>query len=131
MDEVARFLQGHRATLLRYLDGKAPERPGEPDALAYVQGVLDEWMEQFCGRRLPEASRRERAFWFALYQLEELELAGVREAESVDPFEGMMMENLACVREVLRSGSDLPSQFYATRPGELEALDEPAVIGRE
>lgn len=131
MDEVARFLEEHRVTLLRYLDGKAPAKPGEPDPLAYIQNVLDEWTALFYGRRLPQPSRRERAFWYALYQLEELELAGVREGECVDPFEGMMMENLACVREVLRDGTDLPSQFFATRPGELETLDEPVLIGRE
>ena len=117
MDEVARFIETHRTLLLRYLDGKAPADSREPAARDYVRGVLDEWITRFASRRLPEPGRAERTFWFALYQLEEL--GGVDARKLVDPFERLMLDDLECVRELLRTGSDLPARFFATRPGEL------------
>ncbi|MCJ7558531.1 MAG: hypothetical protein MUP90_16680 [Gammaproteobacteria bacterium] len=117
MDDIKTFFQGQRSTLLRYLDGQAPQTPDEPGALEYVYGVLDEWSQKFSGRELPAPCLRERTFWFALYQLEELVENPVR--GDLDPYEGFLLENLAVVRELLRTWSELPDKYYATRPGEI------------
>jgi hypothetical protein len=109
-----RFIDRHRLSLLRYLDGKAPEAAEEPDALAYVESVLEAWQEAFGESHLADPSPEERTFWFALYQLEELvEMPGPH----VDPYEKCLMEALIEVRELLRYGRALPEhRFMATRP---------------
>ena len=122
MDEIAAFLQHHRSSLLRYLDGEAPRKPGDPDALDFVYSVLDDWAAKFNGRRLPEPCLRERTFWFALYQLEELGDIGGRDI--VDPYELLMLDNLKIVREALRNNADLPAGCFATRPGESIGEDD-------
>lgn len=122
MDDVRRFLSYHRARLLRYLDEIAPEGSEEPDALRYIEEVLVEWS------RLPDDAKRvppdrvERTFWFALYSLEEL----VEDPPSggLDPYEAILLEKLATVRELLRRGNELPAGHHATRPGELDLEDD-------
>ena len=110
------FLARHRPVLLRYLDGTAPARASaeEPDALGYVERVLTEWHELFEDAELADPDPKERTFWYALYQLEELaELPGPH----IDPFEKLLMENLVEVRELLRHQQPLPDhRFMATRP---------------
>lgn len=83
-------------------------------AIAYVESVLTEWHEKFRGKPIGEADARERTFWSALYQFEELaELAGCPH----DPYEDILRQNLADVREMLRNREPLPAQrFMATRP---------------
>jgi len=112
MDEHADFLQRHRARLLQHLDGEAPA--GEPEPLAYVDRVLEEWCARFADAALPEPTAEERTFWFALYQLEEL--AELPAAGEPLPYEDMLRENLAHARECLREGGPLPAGFMATRP---------------
>ena len=119
MDDLDAFFYRHRKRLLRYLDGEAPKNQSEPGPLQYVAEVLNEWHVLFSGCSLPSPSPEERTFWFALYQLEELvEYPG---QEALDPYEGILMQQLATVRELLREGSELPHGFHATRPGEDEA----------
>jgi hypothetical protein len=36
----------------------------------------------------------------------------------MDPYEGILLQNLAQVRELLRDGGILPDGFFASRPGE-------------
>ncbi|MEX2126187.1 MAG: hypothetical protein WD795_20010 [Woeseia sp.] len=113
MEDVGAFIDRHRIVLLRYLDGKAPESAEDVDALSYVDAVLNEWHERFGTLQLAEPEWEERTFWFALYQLEELaELPG----HQVDPYEKILMGDLAKVRELLRNRQPLPDGFMATRP---------------
>jgi hypothetical protein len=64
---------------------------------------------------------RERTFWFALYQFEDL--VEYPAQGELDPYEGILLQNLAQVRELLRDWCELPDGFYATRPGEdLDAI---------
>jgi len=100
--------------LLRYLEGTAPKSAEEPDALGYVESVLTAWQDVFGKSDLTDPSPEERTFWFALYQLEELvEMSG----HHIDPYEKLLMENLAEVRELLRHRRSLPEhRFMATRP---------------
>ncbi len=117
MDDVGEFLQIHRQKLLRYLDGKAPDAPDDAAPLDYVAQVLDEWSRLFAGRVLAVPCLRERAFWWALYQLENL----VEEPpqRNIDPYEVVLLQNLAEVKEILRGWQELPEKYYATRPGEI------------
>lgn len=116
MDDVEAFLQRHRAKLLRYLDGKAPQSPDDPAPLEFVEQVLAEWSRAFAGRKIKVPCLRERTFWYALYQFEEL----VENPISRHPcsYESVLLQNLAQVREILRNWGELPENFFATRPGE-------------
>lgn len=116
MDGIDEFLETHRLNLLAYLDGIAPKSPEEPKPLEFVEQVLNEWSQTFGGRTLSAPCSSERTFWFALYQLEELAENPVQ--NELDPYEGVLMQNLAQVRELLRDRRELPNGFYATRPGE-------------
>ena len=96
MDDVRRFLSYHRNRLLRYLDGVAPEGSNDLDPLSYVGEVLAEWS------RLPNDAKRVpaenvgRTFWYVLYTLEELVENPV--SGELDPYEGILLENLARAR---------------------------------
>jgi hypothetical protein len=116
MDGIEGFLQDHRPKLLRYLDGKAPQLLGDPGPMEYVEQVLNEWSQKFSDRMLRRPCLKERTFWIALYQLECLVEHPVR--GQLDPYERVLLEDLAHVREVLRGWRELPERFYATRPGE-------------
>ena len=115
-DNIEMFVELHRQKLLRYLDGNAPSSPHEPGPLEYVDQVLDEWSRLCTGRTVVTSCPAERTFWYALYQLEELVENPVQ--GRFDSYECVLLENLAEVRELLRSRSALPEEFYATRPGE-------------
>lgn len=117
MNVVETFLEDHRPKLLKYLDGKAPVSPDDPGPLDYVTQVLDDWSGLSAGRELDVPCLRERAFWFALYLLEELVENPVQ--GTLDPYEAVLLQNLAEVTEVLRGWQKLPEKYYATRPGEI------------
>ena len=117
MDDVEEFLQVHRQKLLRYLDGEAPLSSDDPGPMDYVAQVLDEWSGYFSGRVLRVPCLRERTFWFALYQLEELVENPVQ--GNLDSYEAVLLQSLAEVREILRGWQELPEKYYATRPGEI------------
>lgn len=109
-----RFLQRHRLLLLRYLDGRVSASAEELDALGFVECVLTEWYELFDGSGLPDPKPEERAFWFALYQLE---LLAESPGPYIDPYEKVLLEVLVEVREILRQEQPLPEyRFMATRP---------------
>lgn len=116
MDGVDEFLRHYRLKLLAYLDGTEPSSPKELGPLDFVEHVLDEWSQIPPACKLGAPCPQERTFWFALYQLEELAENPVR--GGVDPYEGVLMRNLAQVRELLRDWRGLPDGFHATRPGE-------------
>jgi hypothetical protein len=108
------FINRHRPVLLRYLDAPELVVATEPDALSYVDTVLTEWHEQFDLSELGDPDARERTFWFALYQLEELaELKG----PGIEPYKEILTQDLLHVRELLRHRQPLPEdRFMATRP---------------
>jgi len=121
MDGIDDFLEYYRPKLLNYLDGIAPNSPEELGPLEFVEQVLDEWSRFSTGRTLGVPCSSERTFWFALYQLEELVENPIQ--VGLDPYESIVMHNLAQVRELLRGLRELPVGFHATRPGEdLDAL---------
>jgi len=116
MDDINDFLKQYRQRLLRHLDANEKMPPNEPGALQFVDEVLDAWSRFSRNRQLAEPGDKERTFWFSLYQLEDLVENPVR--GQVDPYEGILMQNLAMAREALRQWKKLPEGLYATRPGE-------------
>jgi len=116
MDDANDFLKLYRQRLLRYLEANEKMPPDEPGPLQFVDEVLDAWSNFSGNRQLPEPSAKERTFWFALYQLEDLVENPVR--GQIDPYEGILMQNLAMAREALKQWKKLPEGLYATRPGE-------------
>jgi hypothetical protein len=116
MEDVKDFFEHYRLRLLLHLDGKDDKPSAEPGSLEFVDEVLNCWEKFAHGRSLEMPTPRERVFWFALYQFENLVEFPV--TSPPDPYEAILMHNLAQVREILRYGGDLPADFYATRPGE-------------
>jgi len=116
MEDANEFFDHYRPILLSYLDAEKSRSAGQPGPLEFIDEVLNSWSEFAEGRELREPSPQERTFWFALYQLEEL--VEYPALEHLDPYEGILMQNLAKVRELLRDGGILPEGLYASRPGE-------------
>jgi len=116
MEDVSEFFEHYRPSLLLYLDAKTSKSSEQPGPLEFVEEVIDSWYKFAEGRVLREPSLEERAFWFALYQLEGL--VEFSATDQLHPYEAILMQNLAEVRELLRDGGKLPDGFYATRPGE-------------
>ena len=116
MDDIDKFLEHYQPKLLSYLDSKTIDYSEEPGPIEFVEKVLDDWNRHFSGQVLRKPNSRERTFWFALYQLEDLVEYPV--SRELDPYEGVLLENLAQVRELLREWCELPEGLNATRPGE-------------
>jgi hypothetical protein len=116
MEDINEFIEHYRPKLLIYLDAKTGKSPEQLGPLEFIEEVLDSWSKFADGRTLGEPSLPERTFWFALYQLEDL--VEFPAAGQLDPYEGILMQNLAEMRELLRDGGELPDGFYASRPGE-------------
>ena len=116
MDDINNFLKLYRQRLLRHLDANEKAPIDEPGPLQFVDEVLDAWSKFSQNRQLAGPSAQERTFWFSLYQLEELVENPVK--GQLDPYEGILMQNLSMARESLRQWKKLPKGLYATRPGE-------------
>lgn len=113
-DRHQRFIDSKRLVLLSSLDGKLPANADRPSVLDFIERVLTEWEEQFRHDVIAGPDPRERTFWYALYQLEELVEAP---GSDIDPDEPFLMKNLVEVRKLLRNQQPLPLQrFMATRP---------------
>jgi hypothetical protein len=119
MENIEDFFEHYRPRLVLHLDGNVDKTSAEPDSLEFVNKVLDSWEIFARGRALENPALSERAFWYALYQLETL--VECPATGQPDPYEVILMQNLAEVREILRSGGDLPDEYFATRPGEEQS----------
>lgn len=115
-NDIQQFIERHSAQLLNYLDGKAPKPGKDPAPLDFVDTVLDEWSNLFSGCKLPKPCFKERTFWYTLYQYEEI--VEIPAKDRHDPYIEMMIKTLENVTELLRTKSELPKGFFATRPGE-------------
>ena len=127
MEETQDFFNHYRPLLLAWLDADNRLNEARSGPLDFVDEVLDGWSKFAQGRVLEAPSPRERAFWFALYQFEELVENPV--TARLDPYEAILMQNLAEAREALRAGRGLPDGLFATRPGELpEGFDDEELL---
>ena len=116
MEDENDFIEHYRPSLLLYLEAKNKNSPEQPGPLEFVEEVLDSWSKFSEGRVLREPSQKERTFWFALYQLEDL--VEFPATDQLDPYEGILMQNLAEARERLKDGGRLQDGLFASRPGE-------------
>lgn len=116
MEDAKEFTEHYRPILLTYLDAKSPKSAGQPGPLEFIDEVLNSWSQFAEGRVFKEPSKQERTFWFALYLLEEL--VEYPPTDHLDPYEGILIQNLAEVRELVRDGGILPDGLFASRPGE-------------
>jgi hypothetical protein len=118
MDELDRFLDCYREPLLDYLGGMsslAKLRSGSrPDPRCFIDTVLDAWERLPRRVRLSPVRPGERTFWYALYTMEDL--LEIPRTERLDPFEGMLLKNLAQARQLLESRDELPHGQFASRP---------------
>lgn len=119
MDELDTFLEHYRAQLLGRLEGFdfKTQRTCDDNASSrrFVDQVIDAWS------LLPGSARRsplragERAFWYALYTMEDLTELPVG-GEVLDPFEGLLLNELAQARCLLEARAELPHGKFASRP---------------
>jgi hypothetical protein len=116
MEDINEFIEQYRPNLLLYLDANTMRSPEQSGPLEFVEEVIDSWYKFAEGRVLREPSLQERTFWFALYQLEDL--VEFPATDQLHPYEAILMQNLAEVRELLRDRGKLPDEFFASRPGE-------------
>lgn len=116
MEDVDQFIEYYRPKLLSYLDAKSNDLSELPGPLEFIKEVLDCWSNFAEDRQLSIPSPAERTFWFALYQLEDL--VEYPAMGQIEPYEGILLQNLAQVRELLRDGGILPDGFFASRSGE-------------
>jgi len=127
MEDTKEFFDRYRPLLLSHLDASGGVNAAQPGPLEFVDEVLSVWSEFAQGRRLDPPEPRERAFWFALYQFEEL--VENPATGQPDPYEAILMQHLAEAREALRAGRGLPDGLFATRPGEEpEGFDDDELL---
>ncbi len=116
------FARKHRRALLIALDHLLAHGDVASDTLSFVHSVTSEW------RALPEVRRTsriklsERAFWFAIYQLEELaELAGQPQHDSYRRHQIGIARKL---RKAIVRNAPLPRGCFASPPGEIRTERE-------
>ena len=127
MEETQAFFDRYGPLLLARLDADNSLDNARSGPLDFIEEVLDSWAKFAQGRVLETPSPQERTFWFALYQFEELVENPV--TAQLDPYEAILMQNLAEAREALRAGRGLPDGLFATRPGELpEGFDDEELL---
>lgn len=131
------FLEKQRKMLLQHLDPSTTCTASGESPLEFVVRVIEEWCFKFERQILPPPGPEERAFWWTLYQLEELE--ELRMLAPDDPMILFMEDSLERMRLALVERKDIPDGFCATRPyesdealglDELDQLDDhPPVAG--
>lgn len=123
---IARFYRQKTSVMLEYVAGQRP-RMMELDPAAFVDQVITEWAAEFRGHEMPVVQAEERAFWYALFLLEELHMPGCP-LRGEDPYVDHMWESLEKASGCVRQGRPLPTGLYAERPGEwahdLEEMDD-------
>jgi len=118
MDELDMFFDCYREPLLEHLAGtvcgaKAPSA-SHADPRFFIETVLDAWERLPRKVRLSRVRRGERTFWYALYTMEDL--LEIPSSERLDPYEGILLKNLAKARELLELRAELPDGQFASRP---------------
>lgn len=114
MNDYDQYIDTQRERLLKYLDPAVSMDQLDPHPLDFVNQVMDEWFERFSEQTLPMATLPERAFWFTLYELEEVEELRMLSAD--DPMLEFMEATLEQMRPILAAKRDIPDGSWATRP---------------
>jgi len=119
MNDLDEFLQHYREELLGRLQGfeaRTARLPGDNmDSRQFVDHVIETWS------KLPKKARSaplrpgERTFWYALYTMEDLTDFPAA-ANTLDPFEGILLRELGQARRLLEARAELPQGKFASRP---------------
>lgn len=119
MDDLDHFLENYRHELLERSTGFdfSTHRKSSDNAKSrqFVQHVIDAWSKLPPTARRSPIRRGERAFWYALYTMEDLTELSV-DGNLLDPFESLLIEELARARQLLETRADLPEGKFAARP---------------
>ena len=92
---------------------------------ASIERILDTYAREFIGHKLPAPERKELAFWFTLYQFEEVIEVAIELKENpfqskiILPYQALIEKNLAIASRALRINRALPPEFNASRPGDF------------
>ena len=130
MDDIDQFLQTLHARLLPLLEQVTIKDPVPENSSQVVEEILEDWQRFAQGRKLRVPMLRERTFWFALYQLEQL--ASLHREGVVLPFQDSMQASLITITGLLKARDDLPEGYFATRPGEeADELDDDLLLEAE
>jgi hypothetical protein len=123
MKKHKRFIKENTTVLLQLLKDWQSATLDNQKSAAVIDRILETYSREFIGHKLPTPERRELAFWFTLYQLEEaIEVsAELKEnplqSQIILPYLELVEKNLAITSKTLRKNRVLPLEFYATRPG--------------
>ena len=90
--------------------------------LEFVDEVLDAWSRLPRAMRCALPERRERSFWYALYTYEDA--ADAPPSEISNHYLDVQRLQMRDALRLLRANQALPSGYHATRPDELEFLDD-------
>jgi hypothetical protein len=126
MISLTQFIEDKSTQLLTLLKQRNSSGLKLTDSMSFVEDVLHEFYIEFSDKELPVPQPRERVFWSTVYQLEEatevlMDLASRPEKNpGFCAYVKMIEVNLVKLEHALRY--DHPqSEFFSTRPGEMEA----------
>jgi hypothetical protein len=131
MKKHERFIKKSTAVLLKLIKRWPPANLDIHKSAAIIERIIDTYSREFIGQKLPAPERKELAFWFTLYQFEEVIEVAIELKENpfqskiILPYQALIEKNLAIASRALRKNRALPPEFNATRPGDFgDDLDD-------
>jgi hypothetical protein len=131
MKKHKRFIKKNTTVLLQLLKDWQSATLDSQKSAATIDSILETYSREFIGHKLPAPDRKELAFWFTLYQLEEVVEVSIQLKENplhsaiILPYQEMIEKHLAITSKTLRKNRALPPEFDATRPGDYgDDLDD-------
>ena len=131
MKKHERFIEKNTAVLLKLIKRWPPANLDVQKSATIVERILDTYSRDFIGQKLPAPERKELAFWFTLYQFEEVIEVAIElkenpfQSKMILPYQTLIEKNLAISSRALRKNRVLPPGFDASRPGDFgDDLDE-------
>ena len=120
-----RFIKKNTAVLLKLIKRWPPANLDVQKPAAVIERILETYSREFIGQKLPTPERKELAFWFTLYQFEEVIEVAIElkenpfQSQIILPYQALIEKNLVITSRALRKNRALPPEFDATRPGEF------------
>ena len=125
MKKHERFIEKNTAVLLKLIKRWPPANLDVQKSAIIVERILDTYSREFIGHKLPAPERKELAFWFTLYQFEEVIEVAIELKENpfqskiILPYQALIEKNLVITSRALRKNRALPPEFDASRPGDF------------
>ena len=114
MDDIRDSLEHHRSRLLRYLGGEDPATKNQADAQACIGMVLREWHQRFSSLDPPPAGVGGEDDFVRAVPTSKAN--GIPGEGDPDPYEAVLMKDLARARELQRNWQARLRKSVATRP---------------